>query len=64
MGREEFSGSSEVRYAEPTCLEILLRERDCAFVAICVAGHLAENPVASACAGQDDRRPKLRLREV
>ena len=22
MGREEFSGSSEVRYAEPTCLEI------------------------------------------
>ena len=64
MSREEFSRSSIARYAEPTCCEIRLRERDCAFVAVRVAGHLAENPVASACASQDDRRPKLRLGEI
>jgi len=64
MGSEEFSRSSVARYAEPTCLKIILRERDCALVAVRVAGHLAENPVASACTSQDDRRPKLRLREI
>lgn len=64
MGREEFSRTSVARYAEPTCLEILLRERGGTLVAVGIAGHLAEDPVTSACAGQDDRRPKLLLGEI
>jgi hypothetical protein len=58
---EQLSRPREARHAETTLVEVFCGDFDRLVVAIRLAGHLAENPIAPAGIGENDRRPQFRL---